>query len=438
MDKFINRTTKPSNNCNAEIQSTSAPVERSILQDSIISSPNAVEVNQITNGRIRDILSNGKIQENGAVPVFQLIPTDPFVSTDFVLLEFDKEFIEEFLSTSENERDSLTIRGRQSDFAVACTKNKTMQVKEVESSDSYLLLSGLDHKDQNIDLEFFETSVLSIGNCFLEVMESSPIPCNRLYELLQSNVINFCESEEEISQNANAGLTWEVLLNEIQLSKEQIELELLKYPVVERNERIWLLSDTHRWKLLDAIIECCDTRNSNYDNSTTKIFLSPNELEGICDSSKKWIFREFCTPIDSDCQLYELNEESICKTRSEQLLKSNREKEWQLDEFKALIESQLPSGFCFSYVHHLRGLALLSESLVYGKTIKALLKDDLPKCAVSRLKKLFSLQSTWSKDDIEPYVLDFCPNESKVEEFLMKHCRVILRESEKLYCLKQL
>ena len=42
----------------------------------------------------------------------------------------------------------------------------------------------------------------------------------------------------------------------------------------------------------------------------------------------------FPTILDKDDKLYSLSEEKVCRTRIEQLLKSNKNKDWQFDQFK--------------------------------------------------------------------------------------------------------
>lgn len=54
-----------------------------------------------------------------------------------------------------------------------------------------------------------------------------------------------------------------------------------------------------------------------------------------------------------------------------------------------------------------------------------------------RLKHLFAIKSLWKKEDIEPYVVDFCANLSKVEEFLLKHCKILSKSDGKFFILKQ-
>lgn len=63
----------------------------------------------------------------------------------------------------------LIIRGRPEDFIVACTKDKTYQVKEVESSNSLVLLPNLVNLENSKNKETGE--FLQIVVCFLNIIE---------------------------------------------------------------------------------------------------------------------------------------------------------------------------------------------------------------------------------------------------------------------------
>lgn len=68
------------------------------------------------------------------------------------------------------------------------------------------------------------------------------------------------------------------------------------------------------------------------------------------------------------------------RERAEWLLGNSKDKQsWRLDEFEQSMAQLLPDGLHFRLQHHLPGIAFVSDSLVYGKTIKPLLPDQLPK-----------------------------------------------------------
>lgn len=59
------------------------------------------------------------------------------------------------------------------------------------------------------------------------------------------------------------------------------------------------------------------------------------------------------------------------------LQRKNAPKEWKLTNFEQEIERLLPTGIELD-IEQLKGIALLSENIVSGKTIRLLRAEDLP------------------------------------------------------------
>ncbi|KAI1717275.1 sister chromatid cohesion protein dcc1 domain-containing protein [Ditylenchus destructor] len=364
--------------------------------------------------------------------IHKIVMSDPFVPADFKLLEMDKETLKEILDGEE-----LVIRGQSSDFVVACTSNKTYQVKEVEASNSFLLFPKFkdlsnpeSENDQTPQLE-----TVSVTNIYLELMEAGPTYSVRLREILQKSILDLGDGPLELQRS---GLTWDNLLDEIQMSEAQLRVELNRYPYIEHKGFIYLLSEYSQSKLLDELVELCDdpTRRNITVNRITFDVLKENFSTGVMgDNVILWILKNFCNTTD-DPGAYLLSKEKVIRARARELLSADKSKEWSLTEFETKLEILLPNSFLLD-VRYLKGLALLSDDLVLGKKVRYLNSEDLPTDIQQRLETLFKLQSMWTKDDIEPYVIDFCPNSAKIEEFLLRHCRIVRKGTEKVFCLKQ-
>jgi len=321
---------------------------------------------------------------------------------------------------------------------VLCTDNKSFQVKEIESSSTFLLVDGLEmEKSGGSDLlEFSKCSVFAIHNCFLEAAKFIPSAAKQLRHFFEKNSVNIYDNDLEANKNWHS---IETLLDGFQMSEEELRLEITKHPILLDKDKVCFLNDESRWKLLDELIECYENLSVYRDGvPMTFDYLRERMTSSLPDAAIYWVLQEFCAKAESAIlSNYHLVKDKVCRSRAEQLLKSDRKKEWRLGDFRKELETHIPCDFIFE-LSHLRGLALLSDSMVYGKLIRPLLTGDLPVDVEPRLKELFSLREVWKADEISPYMTDCCADGTKLDEFLIKHCRIIRRSGEKLYSYKNL
>uniref|UniRef100_A0A915D4K1 Sister chromatid cohesion protein DCC1 n=1 Tax=Ditylenchus dipsaci TaxID=166011 RepID=A0A915D4K1_9BILA len=280
-------------------------------------------------------------------------------------------------------QNELTFRGQLSDMCVLCTNDKTFQIKEIEASNSFLVFPELDVdavNDQFTINKLIQSTAISVTSTYLEATEAPPLFSARLRNLLTTNVLDLYEASQNSTCFDNK-LTFGNLLDEIQMSEKQLREELNKYPTVEHNGFLYILSEDTQSRILDEIIELCDN-------------LSSSSEFGVTDDAINWFLRSFCDA--SDEAVYFLNEEKFCRARAVEILHVDRAKEWMVVEFEVVIDPLLPNGFKFK-LDHLKGIAFVADNIVTGTTIKCLNADDLPSDVHQRLEKLFSIQSLWKK-----------------------------------------
>ena len=122
---------------------------------------------------------------------------------DIKLLEVSKD-----LANSLSSGDILTIRGQESENAVICSKDKTYDIKEAETSNSLLLvpeivLPGSISKSGSRSLSF--SSVSGIFHKYLELIEIRP-RLRKMKDLLMESPYNEDTRRGEVKGNVRSHL----------------------------------------------------------------------------------------------------------------------------------------------------------------------------------------------------------------------------------------
>ena len=122
---------------------------------------------------------------------------------DIKLLEVSKD-----LANSISAGDILTIRGQESENAVICSKDKTYDIKEAETSNSLLLvpeivLPGSISKSGSRSLSF--SSVSGIFHKYLELIEIRP-RLRKMKDLLMKSPYNEGTRRGEVKGNVQSRL----------------------------------------------------------------------------------------------------------------------------------------------------------------------------------------------------------------------------------------
>ena len=110
------------------------------------------------------------------------------VGEEVKLLEVTKDVAESF-----RVGDTLTVRGEESENAVICSKEKTFEIKEAETSNSLLLVDRVtlpDQVDKSVtDRRLGWSSVGGVFHKYIEIIEIRP-KLRKLKEVLQKNLYN--------------------------------------------------------------------------------------------------------------------------------------------------------------------------------------------------------------------------------------------------------
>nr|CAD2144379.1 unnamed protein product [Meloidogyne enterolobii] len=149
----------------------------------------------------------------------------------------------------------------------------------------------------------------------------------------------------------------------------------------------------------------------------------------------EWVLNNFCDKnVDGK---YSFIESKISRMYIENLLCSLPDKPMDFEDFELKINNLLPNQLYFKE-EYLSGLGIVENSHFRGKVVNKLISTDLPLDLQKRLSILFFKKEKWKKEEIEPYLLDYCLDPAKIEEFLMKNCKIVGSSTERFYVNKQL
>nr|CAD2193163.1 unnamed protein product [Meloidogyne enterolobii] len=362
----------------------------------------------------------------------QLLFSPHFSSNDFIFAEVDKNLVNYLLNGNE-----IYIRGYNSDEIVLCTKTETFCCKELEVSNFLLILedtNALNEVDLSEELSISNNlNIMSVTNKFLETSRIRPNLTQKLKELFNDHKIEMFTKD---GCSANCGISLETILCCIQASEEELINKLGELLVIELEGKFYWISNEYIVKFIEKIAEAVDNAGKDEIAYFSKDdLLQLISLENIQMETIDWVLNNFCDKnVDGK---YSFNESKISRIYIENLLRSLPDKPLDFEDFELKINNLLPNQLYFKE-EYLSGLGIVENSHFRGKVVNKLISTDLPLDLQKRLSILFSKKEKWKKEEIQPYLLDYCLDPAKIEEFLMKNCKIVGSSTERFYVNKQL
>lgn len=357
---------------------------------------------------------------------------------------------------------------------VVCTDESTFDLRFSEYSNA-LLLTTIDVVESGGSSDkAYNVHGLSPG-----IYELRPAAANthRLKELLDSEEYSGAEEADEaifpqhtvhgISRPAGVlGWTLEELENIVQCSSAELVDTLQKFGAIRfPGDRYRLLSEEYCSKVLDAIL--LEIQAMNLDPNAIRLsslmsglqeiyseaiirgillyfgkesvsqseYLSPSQEEySLCFKKVALhyacrILRAINTAAQEDRKLG-----AISKPSGDQYIKSplapfilqwqdTMERIWKdglltnLEEGKTCLE--------FMHPHSLRALIVLEKDKITDDVLYTFLPEkDLPAQPDQRFNILFTVKSTWNREDLVPYILPLANANRKLDDLLLAHCRL--------------
>lgn len=422
MDKFVKRIPRKcpqehSGLKNYSIKAKSGGNAETSVQDSL-------------NSKGETSSENASVEKVLKSELQQLVFSTPLLSDEYRLMEVSPALADRILAG-----DKLVFRGEPDDFPVLCSKNQSFDVKEVDISNTMLLLPEFHFNEEADACGNSRTirKVIAMERNFLELREIKIVSTTRLKELLRESALNF---NDRISENKKL-YTVADLLDVVQMSEMELQKALEEMPVITLNGYIRMLSAEYCDRLVTELVDCLD------DDEEPGINLRSVDIEclkgalikhlpdkNIPPEAVDWLIRSYCDTIaESGTLKYIINERAICRAKISQLLRAAVCFEYST--FEKTLQQILPIGVELKE-DYLEGLAFIDEALATGKTIRYLNVEDLPEDPVKRLEILFSLRQTWRATEMQQFLSDLCPTLRLLNELYLKYCRQTTVNGEKV------
>ncbi|GMR31775.1 hypothetical protein PMAYCL1PPCAC_01970, partial [Pristionchus mayeri] len=352
----------------------------------------------------------------GEIQQFQFV--SPFPSKEYRLIEVPPAMLDAF-----ERGESFAFRGDADENAVLCTETRTYDVKETETSNTLLLTPKIAVGDQVCGglptLTIRE--IPTMKSHYLELKELSFVSKMRLREILKEN-----ELSDWLTDGCEKKWSLDALLDSVRMSEGELMETLKEWPVAQIEGSFRWLSLGLRGELLDGAVEAIDDQCLAQDRS-----ISLPLLRGVLSDRAKypdvlleWVLQTHFDVAESSTGdgnvRYLAAARPFCRTRALQLLPLV--KNYPLAELEQKLEKIVPIGVVFR-PEYLDGIALRSTSLTQGERIEYFDADDLPENPRERLGLLFTTRSTWTLEEISPFVAPILPRGTVAQSFLHQHCR---------------
>ncbi|KZC09132.1 Sister chromatid cohesion protein DCC1 [Dufourea novaeangliae] len=388
-----------------------------------------------TMDEIRETLELAVIKEPSLQNVTQILysATEYNAEKRTKLLELDEHLLE----TIKN-GNSLTFQGNKEDSVVLCTKSKTYEVKEAETSNSCLLVPNLNLFEQTKahtnDQVMKNYNISGVFHTYCEVKECKP-KLEKLLSILEPTSFKGIEYESLVSQEFL--YNWRRLRSEIQASEDELNQALSDYLIINMDGYFRLISFEAEVRSLTLMLDLFDENNWELDEV---------DKEATYNSLKEFIpkpvfdilFTKYTEETDKSKQggasLYRYSEEICCKSLAKVLLAASPVTEHKqfMDSWRiGTPEKMEPKE------EYLSGIALVTwNNSTLKKEVVSFLETDLPKTINERFNELFKAKDKWTVQEITPYVLNLATNKMNVNALLTKYARCSMVNGVKCYSSK--
>ncbi|XP_014282169.1 sister chromatid cohesion protein DCC1 isoform X3 [Halyomorpha halys] len=322
------------------------------------------------------VIHHAKLEEKDLRPLTQVL----YFSEEFPeykILELDKE-----LFKCLKESDKLVLRGQKTDKAVLCTKNKTFDIKEAETSNSLLLIPNLkfaeDVPAESGDRDIEEKEIVGVYHEYFELKQIRPrlLP---LRNFLKMKPYKGIELEEE-DQSGEGYFDTEKLLEFVQASEEELVDALRDIQAFSVNGKWRILDNDYHFRVLGQFLALVESNSWGLDQIPFGESLS--ELSALFpDYVLHHIFQIYLEPT-----------------------------------------GEYTDNGMITSLDQLGGLAVMTPDS-RPPAIWLLDEEDLPEDFQERFTILFSAKERWTYDEIHPYIKRLSTEKQSVNSILTKYSR---------------
>jgi len=381
---------------------------------------------------VKQVIELAKLEESELHSYSQVVTFAPELYGDEVkLIHVTKE-----MADGLDEGNCIYLRGSEEENIVLCTKDKTYDFKEAETSNSLLILPNLTLSKEcssksGDDRTLAWRSVSGIFYKYFELHEMRP-RLQKLRTVLQPPL-----TESAVKERNMAGKSFAGLLECIQSSEAELCQGLIEQEAVQFDCDWFVLEQEYQMKVLSYMLKLFNDNSWPLDCVKKKETVqSLSDL--VNDQIVSQVFDIYCSPMKGgDEDEFSLNKEKVSRFYGDFLLVDGSS--FALDEFMDMWQKALPEGIK-AEIGHLAGLALVVDStggLGGSQTVvKRFPESALPNSIQERLEVLFSAREKWSVPDVTPYIQPLTTPKLNVNALLTKYARPVNVHGVKFFCAK--
>ena len=338
----------------------------------------------------------------------------------YKVIQLPKDFKEQI----EKGKDNIVIKSGDDNrnYTILCTKNKTWKVRQLNHSNTVMLMSDPCHAyvPQKVephvkDEEILKNSLFGIANLTYEY------ELTRTLGYIDNSLLPIYSGKNDIQE----GKTVQDLINNSPISEGEFFKNWFCKGGCKINGFAVILSDTFITEVLLVIISILISKGVNYRNESPMVNM--NELsqsvaeQGFAYSGEvtETLLNRFGSSSDGG-STFILNNHAIAKWFGIYTLKTILTTLISPEDFLLKWKSALPPFYNVPIdLPYLRGYFCRPVT----DRIQFLHPETLPLNLASRISELFKISKEWQYDEFLPFVEPYVPEGKKVESILLKHVR---------------
>ncbi|XP_008185811.1 sister chromatid cohesion protein DCC1 [Acyrthosiphon pisum] len=375
---------------------------------------------------VKKVIEHAKLSENDLKPNVQPIYFGEKFE-NYKLLQLDEHILADLKCGQ-----TVVFKGDHKESAVLCTKTKTYDVKEAETSNSILLLPELTFPDEEFNnMELTSRKVVGIFHTYLEVKPCKP-RLTKLRHLLKNCSYKGSELEKEVLATSEM-YTFEHLSAKIQASDNELKDALKEMGAFQIDGNWRVLDFEYECRALSFLLNLIDEQSWPYNtipmDETLNILgelLPPVILQHIIDQYSTW-----CVSSNLSQTHRSLIEDKVCRFMAVGLLRPCDK--FNLTDFKTAWQGSVPEGM-ITNLKQLDGTVLVDQSS-HPQTICYFNEQDLPDDILERIVHLFQVRNKWTFNEIQPFLEKLSTDKLNVNTLLAKYTRATTdADGVRFYC----
>ncbi|XP_022175056.1 sister chromatid cohesion protein DCC1 [Myzus persicae] len=374
---------------------------------------------------VKKVIEHAKLSEKDLKPNVQPVYFGEKFE-NYKLLQLDEHILADLKCGQ-----TVVFKGDDDESAVLCTKTKTYDVQEAETSNSILLLPELTFPNEEFNhKELTSRKVVGIFHKYLEVKPCKP-RLTKLRELLKKCSYKGSELEKEVLRFSET-YTSEDLLAKIQASDDELKDALKEMGAFQIDGKWRVLDFEYECRALSFLLNLIDEQSWPYNtipmDETLNILgelLPPVILQHIIDQYSTW-----CVSSNLSQTHRSLIEDKVCRFMGVGLLRPCDK--FNLTDFKTAWQGSVPEGMTTN-LKQLDGTVLVDQSS-HPQTIAYFNEQDLPDNIRERFQLLFQIRKKWTLNEIQPFLEKLATDKLNVNSLLAKYTRATTVDGVRFYC----